>query len=1755
MAVDRRLAGYSGMRIDWPHLRSIESSVSHDFDMLGRGLVTGLNRPYLVRGFRLKIPSSATNASNLQIEVADSVVLHSSATESGTIFQVPAGTADESLNSQNSNVIGAFQSNAINYVSLDLRRVTDTNTLDQTAGWSPSQQLEFQRSVPIGRILKYRFIISTIGYSTNLPLYAVKTTVNGAVEYITKGVTSLFRLGSGGANPNPQNKFAWGNLINTQPGAEPRREWISPTIGDNPLTVRPGDSSLAFDYGDFAIKNLKDWMDAIMSRIQELANSDYWYTGSRINGQNLGDLAFDAINSVMTGAGQISYNLVLESSTPSDGQFQSVITDPTIQPGDVYVQGVASGVKATMTAFNQGRLLINSQTTGAFQYGEELWTRRRFRPDNSVFKTRDYSFFGLKRYASMFRPANGSVPNNILSWTYVNHNSPTGVAGWTVCTVTTTAAHGFNVGSMVSFIGLQSAAALAPDGAHRVLSVPAANQLVFATNFPQSGSATVIGSNGATASGPQRHPFSGLLKATNFQPGAGNLGLVTVPGHTFLPAQSMTGNFSIGNNVISAVSNIANLRVGMLIISASLTGGQGYITRLNNATSQMEVDVTASATITGGSFTAKQLAFISGLVATGHTTNQLDGVHAVESLGPNNELVIDMGFVVTGTSVTVNATAEYLYHSFAMSLSGANPIQFNVTDALSFAIAGESIQFPIGEDTLPNLGFAGGSLLYDGVIADSVVRDPVKITNITNDGSGNLTVTTAVPHGIITGGPQNFTIFGDSSLSIYIRSYQNITLVSIGGTPSYVIEQDAIAGSTVPPASGFPTGALTTLGYQGNNFVLASTTKLGKITVVGGSPVGTPTGNVLVDIYASAGNLPTGGVLATSDPVLASTLADNANKDFLFSGAGYPVLPPGNYCWVARGTTADSLNAARLKSTGTGPATYGQAVSSTNGGASYSTVTYSTYYQVWSEFGTSSTVFQILNTGIISSDTYTNPGTDKTFALFSDNPYAGPIQWDQDIVIKGIMGDLRFTIPQTATVDTTDPEVSPTANQFNVNGQTGTAYLQDGEVLFIKLKRGQQVSNGTIYSTAGAGASISTASIMTDENGDPLVPGDFIKFSDESDSYWIRIKTINATTVTLVSDRGQPPGIDQRPTKTGKLVYARGTYNKVYVKKHYLVDADASTYWLAVRRDNNGPKSKVYFRALEIEAGEVRQVNDNTTSNILTYTGAGTEAAINPNYTLIDQTGDYQATQNLTVDSVDNATRMVTFNVAPSLGFQQGDQIVYFDGTQFHYYDARYVVSSRTAIFEQDTSILAFGQIVTYRRVNKHILDQDNLTLAIRKEDRSLGTIDTALNRPVYDESVYIQQINLSGAGTVRSGSYIYKGPLSNPTAFAWVLHGNANVAESIEDALITMPGGHSTIGANAILVNIVFGSFLNGDGLFQNGSSTGRTVNNPSNPPFTAPPVYGDTVSGGVELVLPPNKRTQVKSPSGYVVFGMHSTYKGSLDPILAGEELLVIVNNESREASLDHEETFGGPKAKIRLVRTTPPNTRMRFRSLSTFGSSVVSASSDVTLQSAYNAGATIQTTAGRPVAITSDDVNAGNAGFINRGSMLLNGGASQLGGIFNESGDQTFVIGKEADKPKEVWTGLEAVKTHSSHPGSALKTKTAAQVVTGASGTVIAGSAVTLLANNAYRIKMNATARRSDGPVGSASFTLEGTFHHNGASAQVSGEPMSQINGFSFDGQNYAAAFGLSGNDVVLVVYGASGATVQWACSIEWQGVGVA
>lgn len=1523
MAIKRRLSSYSGMRLDIPHVRSIESSISFDFDSVLRGVITGNDSPFLVRGFEIQIPDAAVSASSLQIEVADTVILHSTAGESGTIFTIPNGTPAEALNNTNSRVIGAFQNGVPNYISIELVRVTDVNSADETAAWSQAQQTESQRTVPIGVMMDYRYIITTSGFSTNLPLYVVGVTPTGAVEYIQNGRTNLFRLGKGGTAPDPYFSFGFGNLANNQDPLTPRREWINenPTVNPNPVTVVPGDDPAAFRYGDFSISNLKEWLDAIMTRFKEVTGSSYWYTDSALPGKSINtfDLWWDSVGSLMTGAGNLSYNLILDINELTSGALQTFFTDNTVLPGDSYVEGAVSGNKATLQAYNNTQLVINSLVKDSFIYDEILRNRRIWRPNLSIFElVDDVDVYAAKRVALLKRQSTAIIsgPFQISAWSYTAN----------VVTITTATPHGYEVGDYALVQNLDHTAIpaelnnLLPNGVHLVKEIVSSTQFKFTAQFTPLGTPTVNVLSSTSKDSSSYHPYLPRFSISLVEQIGADVWF-TIPGHSFVT----------GNNMV-----------------------------------------------------------VSGVTAT---TNAPNGRFLSITVDPDNRIKVTPAATPTGTlGLTVNSLIRYDSYSFLMSLTGSSPELYSLIDVVATAWDDANFSYILGPDSLPAQSAASGAIIVDGAVALSTVNNPVKIASITNNGSGILTIVTSTPHGRSTAaGPLTYTVYGDQSLSPYIRTYNGMSI-------SY----------------------------------------------------NSPTSFDLIPI------LPNGTVVTP---------------------------PPSSY----------------------------------------------------------------VNIGL----------SDATFDRSPNNPYPGPVQWDQDIYIKGIIGDRYFRIPQTAVATGT-----PLADKFNTNGFTGTFFLQDGEVAFVELERGKIASNGATYNTSGSSFIIGSTPPL-DEGGSPLVAGDFVKFESDTEAGWLRIKgvfgvPILTNTFELIVDNGQPPTASQRPSSTGRLLYSKTTYDTVTVKPHWQVTPSPDTYWIAVRRDNGSAKSKVYLKALELEQGEKRSINDNEPGNLLVYTGANTEAATNPNYSVIDSSGNHGPSQILTVgintEDIDAKTRQITFVEGPELGFEAEDKITFnYLGNPITY-TVNYLLSSRTVVVKEDISNLSLGQDVTFIRDNYRIEDSDNLTLALRKTDREAARINTSLERPIYDESVYVQKMIMAGSGNIRSGSFIYQGTETQPTAVAWVLHGNVTVAEQIESFSKDMPGGHPSIGNNAILVHVYSGTWLHGSSINQNGTVTSRTINNAGNPEFISPELVGGI--NGVELVLPPNRRTEVKG-SAIVVFPSNAIYKASLDERLAGEDLLLIANDSVRQAGVDYEETFGGPKAKIKILRSMPPKSRIRFRVLSSFGSALAKLSGNVTMQLAYDGGRIASTISGLPVDFRAGDATTGGTALAIRGSIDINGqGASPsdiVGGIFGprfpSNQDQSFLIGKEDNKPKELWTGADYVKTHSGYTGSAWTRKTGSGMSIGSGAIVISSTLIPVLPGKNVRIAINATAKRMDA-LGVASFRIEGTFYNIGAGPIAAGSPDSHHFGGAGDGDQYAITFGVIGNDVVLVVFGTDGSTIQWVTGMDYQ-----
>lgn len=259
MSVLRQANILGQQRLDVPHVRAIESSICADFDLLAGKVLAG-ERALVVRGFDIITTLAVGNAAtDLQLNVANGIILHPTASEAGTIFSVPSTASVEVLSNTNVNVTGGFTANQVNYVGLDLRRSADTSTTDLVMFLDANTLLETPKSVPLARVLTYKIVISTNDFSSTphlLPVAKVTTNSTNIVTVLEDARPMMNRLGSGGSVPDRQYKFPW-------------------ALGRQETT-----SGAVFSGGDKALASLKDWQDAVMTRLWEVGGGQYWYSGT-----------------------------------------------------------------------------------------------------------------------------------------------------------------------------------------------------------------------------------------------------------------------------------------------------------------------------------------------------------------------------------------------------------------------------------------------------------------------------------------------------------------------------------------------------------------------------------------------------------------------------------------------------------------------------------------------------------------------------------------------------------------------------------------------------------------------------------------------------------------------------------------------------------------------------------------------------------------------------------------------------------------------------------------------------------------------------------------------------------------------------------------------------------------------------------------------------------------------------------------------------------------------------------------------------------------------------------------------------------------------------------------------------------------------------------------------------------------------------------------------------------------------------------
>lgn len=257
MAVNRQLNTLGQMRVDVPHLRLIESAICYDFDAVGL-LITG-GVPCVVKGFDVVNYATAINsdANKLIIKTAGARLVHPAASDSGSFFQVPLNRPNEVLNKNNGRIQGSWSPNAANYVGVDLLRSADSTTSESARFLNTVPNTESSKTVPLGRTMDYVITISNQPFSGSpsiAPLLIVTTDATNTIKTLKDARNLLFRNGAGGDSPTSNQPFGW-------PGG--RNE------------ANPALTTIA---GDRSILSFKQWLNAAMTRFQEVGGGEYWYS-------------------------------------------------------------------------------------------------------------------------------------------------------------------------------------------------------------------------------------------------------------------------------------------------------------------------------------------------------------------------------------------------------------------------------------------------------------------------------------------------------------------------------------------------------------------------------------------------------------------------------------------------------------------------------------------------------------------------------------------------------------------------------------------------------------------------------------------------------------------------------------------------------------------------------------------------------------------------------------------------------------------------------------------------------------------------------------------------------------------------------------------------------------------------------------------------------------------------------------------------------------------------------------------------------------------------------------------------------------------------------------------------------------------------------------------------------------------------------------------------------------------------------------
>ncbi len=301
MSVKESRNWLSNQQVTIPDVKALDSSVMYDFASLLKCFQDGT--PYILRGF--KIPFTSIKSS-LELVTSDSIVWMPDQS-AGAYLKVDAGTPNESLLSSNTKVIGSLADGAINYISLRFNRAADASTSDVVNQWDQDSLSEFTVTAPRGLVLGYEIVINQTDFGTNAPIAKITINSSGLVTSIENCKQGLFRLGTGGANPD----------IN----------YSSPIVdsAEHNLTSTSVSDPDPFSGGDWDIDNFKSWMNVVMSLFKKMNGSSNWLSQTSLSNLNLLNVFNDAAANVITGQGKFQQGAAGQLSWTSDVYIKSII--------------------------------------------------------------------------------------------------------------------------------------------------------------------------------------------------------------------------------------------------------------------------------------------------------------------------------------------------------------------------------------------------------------------------------------------------------------------------------------------------------------------------------------------------------------------------------------------------------------------------------------------------------------------------------------------------------------------------------------------------------------------------------------------------------------------------------------------------------------------------------------------------------------------------------------------------------------------------------------------------------------------------------------------------------------------------------------------------------------------------------------------------------------------------------------------------------------------------------------------------------------------------------------------------------------------------------------------------------------------------------------------------------------------------------------------------------------------------------------